>query len=88
MNMNLSVKKKTHKKIKSSGFHWTLEYVLLSRVLEAVGAAELSKAQHRLEKQRCEELECRVHKMQEELQKLQTDKERLGQVGTVCSAEC
>lgn len=47
----------------------------------------MSKAQHRLDKQRCEELESRVHKMQEELEKLQTDRERLGQVGTVHSVE-
>lgn len=81
MSTNLSVKKqnKTKKTLD------TLEYVLFLCQSEAVGAAELSKAQHRLEKQRCEELESRVHNMEEELKKLQTDKERLEEVGRLCA---
>lgn len=49
-------------------------------VLEAVGAAESLKAEHLLEKQRCEEMESRLHMMQEEVKKLQSDKDRLKQV--------
>lgn len=40
-------------------------------------AAEKSQAQHRLEKQRCEEMECRVHKIEGELKELKSDNERL-----------
>lgn len=52
--------------------------------LEAVGAAELLKAEHLLDKQRCEEMESRMQKMQEEVKKLQSDKERLKQVDRLC----
>lgn len=40
-------------------------------------AAEKSQAQHRLEKQRCKEMEFRVHKIEEELEELKSDNERL-----------
>lgn len=40
-------------------------------------AAEKSQAQHRLEKQRCEEMELRVHKIEGELEELKSDNERL-----------
>lgn len=61
-------------------FHQTLKSVLLLCVLEAVGAAELLKAEHLREKQRCEEMESRMQKVQEEAKKLYSDKERLKQV--------
>lgn len=54
--------------------------MLLVCASEAVGAAESLKAERLLEKQRCQEMESRVHEMEEEVTKLRSDKERLKQV--------
>lgn len=46
-------------------------------VLDVMEAAEKSEAQHRLEKQRCEEMQIRIHKIEEELEELKSDNKRL-----------
>lgn len=58
-------------------FKNTAASVLSFCVLDVMEAAEKSQAQHRLEKQRCEEMELRVHKIEEELEELKSDNERL-----------
>lgn len=58
-------------------FEKTLQYQCFFCVSDVMEAAEKSQAQHRLEKQRCEEMDFRVHKIEEELEELKSDNKRL-----------